>query len=54
MMSRLNFICAIFTNVYGGKIQVFMHHFADLFTPGGKLSPSNKIKREKNKAQKEP
>ncbi len=46
--------CANFTNVYGGKIRVFMHHFADLFTPGGKLSPSNKIKRQKNKAQKEP
>ena len=34
----------------GGKIRVFMHHFADLFTPGGKLSPSNQIKRQKNKA----
>ena len=31
-----------------------MHHFADLFTPGGKLSPPVKIKRQKNKAQKEP
>ena len=58
MMSRLNCavicICANFTNVYGGKIRVFMHHFADLFTPGGKLSPSNQIKRQKNKAENQP
>jgi len=49
-LCKLCFMHANFTNVYVGKIRVFMHHFADLFTPGGKLSPSNKIKRQKNKA----